>query len=556
MNSEYLKLNEAKCKDCYACIRACPVKAIGFANGQANILAEECVLCGNCYVACPQHAKHIREDVPAVRDAIRAGRRVVASVAPSFPAALDAETIEDVREALQRLGFADAEETAVGAELVSRAYEPFMRSARGAMISSCCPAINELIRTYYPDLIDLLLPVKSPMRAHCDAIKARDPGAFCVFIGPCIAKKREADGAESVDACLTFEELSAWLNDEGVAPIQQERNTGIKPAARRYPTAGGILRTLDPEIPCARIAVDGMASAKTVLEELRNDASAHVFIEMFACEGSCINGPVLREHGNRRMLGAVRVERRSGEDRFGAAAADDLSARHVPGGRRRVMPGGEAVQDVLNRMGKTTPDKMLNCGCCGYPTCRDKAVAVCLGKAEIEMCMPYLKEKAESFSDKIIQNTPNAILVMDEDLNVKQINQSAVKLFKLSCAGDIVGAPVVRLLDPTDYLKVVSSGLSITGKCHYVAEYGLYVEESILYDRRYKILISIMRDVTDRENERTRRDELKKNTAELTDQVIEKQMRVVQEIASLLGETTAETKIALTRLKEAMDHGE
>ena len=502
----------------------------------------------------PQNAKRIREDVPTVRDAIRTGRRVVASVAPSFPVAMEVDTIEDMRDTLKKLGFADAEETAMGAELVSRAYEPFMRKDTGVMISSCCPAVNSLIQKYYPDLLSHLLPVKTPMIAHCDVLKKRDKDAFTVFIGPCIAKKREADEAACVDACLTFEELTAWMAEEGVAPVRHQHEADNKPASRRYPTTGGILSTLDKEIQCTRIAVDGMLNVRNVLDELREDASEHVFIEMSACEGSCINGPVMREHKKKRMLGATKVENYAGDGLFAVEAPNDLSTRYAPGGLKRVMPGNEAIQQVLTRMGKTTPDKMFNCGCCGYPTCMDKAIAVCQGKAEIEMCLPYLKEKAESFSDKIIQNTPNAILVMDEDLVVKQINQAAVRLFKLSCAGDIVGAPVVRLLDPSDYLKAVLDGHGFSGKCHYVPEYKLYVDETVIYDRQYKILISIMRDVTDREQERKQQDDLKKNTVELTDQVIEKQMRVVQEIASLLGETTAETKIALTKLKDAISH--
>lgn len=197
---------------------------------------------------------------------------------------------------------------------------------------------------------------------------------------------------------------------------------------------------------------------------------------------------------------------------------------------------------------------MFNCGCCGYPTCRDKAIAVCQGKAVVEMCLPFLKEKAESFSDKIIGNTPNAIMVLNEDLIVEQINKAALNMFKLRSADDILHGPVVRMLDPTDYLNVVTTGRNIYNKCHYVAEYKIFVEETILYDKQYRILISIMRDVTDREEMRKSDLELRRQTAEITDKVIDKQMRVVQEIASLLGETTAETKIALTKLKDAITH--
>ena len=214
----------------------------------------------------------------------------------------------------------------------------------------------------------------------------------------------------------------------------------------------------------------------------------------------------------------------------------------------------EAIQAVLNQMGKTTPDKELNCGCCGYPTCRDKAIAVCQGKAVVEMCLPFLKEKAESFSDKIIGNTPNAIIVMDEDLVVQQINRAAVRMFKLKDANDILHEHIVRILNPGDYQNIITSALHTTTRMHYLADYELYVDETILYDRQYHIVISLMRDVTEQETLRGQDAELRRQTVEITDKVIEKQMRVVQEIASLLGETTAETKIALTKLKDAMAH--
>ena len=207
------------------------------------------------------------------------------------------------------------------------------------MISSCCPAVNSLIEKYYPDLLGHLLPVKTPMIAHCDVLKKRDKDAFTVFIGPCIAKKREADESASVDACLTFEELIAWMAEEGVAPVRHHTAVDKKPASRRYPTTGGILSTLDKDIDCTRIAVDGMLNIRAVLDELRDDASEHVFIEMSACEGSCINGPVMREHKKKRMLGAMKVENYAGDDLFGVDAPNDLRERYAPDGLKRVMPG-------------------------------------------------------------------------------------------------------------------------------------------------------------------------------------------------------------------------
>ena len=556
---EYLKLKPSGCKDCYKCIRSCPVKAISFADNQAQIIEDECILCGQCYVVCPQNAKQVRSDVARVREAARAGKRIIASVAPSFIAGTGFKSIEDMADTLRQLGFAGAEETAIGAQFVSREYERLIQAGDNlkgrVMITSCCPAINSLIQKYYPDLLDRLARVLTPMQAHCKAIKEREPDAFTVFIGPCIAKKKEADESNYVDACLTFDEINDWLDADSVHPVSKPREKSEGKLSRFYPTTGGIVRTMNIPADIDVVTLDGTESCMAALEEIRAGSFEHTFIEMSACKGSCVSGPILRDHSERPLNGVVKVTAYAGKGDFDAKAPASISTQYAPAGLRRVMPGSAAIQEVMLAMGKTSPDKELNCGCCGYPTCRDKAAAVCMGKAEIGMCLPFLREKAESFSDKIISSTPNAIIVMNEDLIVQQVNMAAQKLFKLRSPDDIVKAPIVRLLDPSDYMMVVQSGHSIVNKCHYIPEYKIYVEETITYDKQYKILISIMRDVTEREQTREQEQELKRQTVEVTDKVIDKQMRVVQEIASLLGETTAETKLALTKLKDAMQDG-
>ena len=548
--TNYLILRQNDCKDCYKCIRNCPVKSVNFSDNRAQIIGDECILCGRCFVVCPQNAKEIRADVKQVRQLIDSGERVIASVAPSFIAGFEVTGIVALRAALQKLGFADAEETAVGADFVSREYEKLMASGSGALISSCCPSVNLLIQKYYPDMLDCLAPTLSPMRAHCRSIKQRDPAARTVFIGPCISKKYEADEEEAADACLTFDELQKWMDEAGVA-FEPSPEDAPPLNARAYPTVGGILRTLKPN-GYEAIAIDGAANCIAALEELRTRKRDKVFLEMSACEGSCIGGPVIREHAQRRVVGAIRVARYAGDASPKDPPPRDMALAFPRMRLIRVQPGGEAIQQVLNRMGKTTKDKELNCGCCGYPTCRDKAIAVCQGRAEIGMCLPFLKEKAESFSDQIINNTPNAIIVMDENLIVQQVNRAALELFHLKSPDDILRAPVVRVMDPTDLMRCVSTGSTVSEKLLYMAEYGRYMEETVLYDRQYRILIAILRDVTSREEKRAQDQSLRSQTCEVTDQVIEKQMRVVQEIASLLGETAAETKLALTKLKEAM----
>ena len=203
-------------------------------------------------------------------------------------------------------------------------------------------------------------------------------------------------------------------------------------------------------------------------------------------------------------------------------------------------------------MGKFKPEDELNCGTCGYNSCRDKAIAIIQGKAEISMCLPFLKDKAESFSDTIVKNTPNALIVLNENLEVQQINNAARKIMNIRAASDVLGEPVVRILDPTLFAQVKMSGRNIRNRRTYLAEYQKYVEQTVVYDADSRMLIGIMRDITDEVEAQEKKESISRQTVEVADKVVEKQMRIVQEIASLLGETAAETKIALTKLKESI----
>ena len=248
------------------------------------------------------------------------------------------------------------------------------------------------------------------------------------------------------------------------------------------------------------------------------------------------------------------VSRFAGEKDFEVAETDMLALRKTFTAieRRLQTPSEEEIQNVLHQMGKMKPSQELNCGSCGYPTCREKAIAVCHGKAEISMCLPYLKDKAESFSDTIVRNTPNGLIVLNEKLEVQQINRAAQKILSIRYASDVMGEPIVRVLDPADFLEVLSRGRAIHNKPVYLAEYEKYVEETIVYDKEYRLLVCILRDVTEEETQREKKENISRQTVEIADRVIDKQMRIVQEIASLLGETAAETKIALSKLKESI----
>ena len=552
--NKFLQLKKSNCKNCYKCIRNCPVKSIKFADGQANIIPDECILCGRCFVNCPQDAKQIRDDVPRVKELIASGKKVIASVAPSFIAEFPLMDFSAMKAALLKLGFADAQETAIGATIVKTEYEKMIASGKhDVIISSCCHSVNALIQKYYPGVLPYLADVLSPMLAHCRVIKEENPGAAAVFIGPCISKKEEAELYGECDVALTYEELEAWMNEADVVPTGDSTEAEEGKRGRFFPIKGGIIKSMHTENTAfTYLAVDGVQNCIAAIKEIESGALKNCFIEMNACEGACINGPAISHHHKPLLSGEIKVVAFAGDDEFRVAMPLD-TFKNIPYiGIHEKMPGEAAIKDILAKMGKTSPEQELNCGSCGYSTCREKAIAVYQGKADLSMCLPFLKEKAETFSGYVINNTPNAIFVLDENLCVQQINKAGCSLFNLKTPSDILGSPIVRLLNPADYLGVMTSGVPVKEKKHYLAEYKKYVAETIVYDHEYHIVFSIMRDITSEEERQSERSELCNKTVAITNDVIEKQMRVVQEIASLLGETTAETKIALTQLKDAL----
>ena len=554
--TEFLKFKKSNCKNCYKCIRNCPVKSIHFSDNQANIIHEECILCGHCVLGCPQNAKEIRNDLDSAKKLLNSGKPVYASIAPSFIANYDNITIKSVEEALIKLGFAGVEETAVGATIVKNQYENMIaRKTQDVIISSCCPSINMLIQKHYPEALPYLAPVMTPMHVHCKDLKRRYPDSKTIFIGPCIAKKAEAESLPNdVDCALTFEELSEWLNSERInLNYVAEDNDNTR--ARLFPTTGGVLRTMPDRDPSyAYIAVDGIENCIAVIEDIIKGNISKCFIEMSSCTGSCIGGPAMDKDHRAPVRDYVAVNSYAGNGDYPVFdyKPTQVSRQYPSMAGLKVNISESAITDVLRQMGKTKPEHELNCGSCGYHTCREKALAVIHGKATITMCLPYLKDKAESFSDTIIKNTPNAVIVLNETFEVQQINVSACNLINIRNAQNVIGEQVVRILDPKPFIDAYQSKRNIYNNYVYLPEYRKYVDQSILYDSDYHIIICVMRDVTDEVKEREKKEQISRNTIETTDRVIEKQMRTIQEIASLLGETTAETKVALTKLKESL----
>lgn len=552
--SEFLKLRKTNCKNCYKCIRHCPVKSIRFSGNQAHIVGNECILCGQCFVVCPQNAKEIADATEAVKVLLEGEEPVVASIAPSFIANYGVG-IEAMEQALRQLGFAAAEETAIGATYVNRMYEDILRNRKpDVLISSCCHSVNLLIQKYFPQALPYLADVISPMQAHSVDIRRRMPDAHVVFIGPCLSKKDEADHYTGyVDEVMTFEELTRMLEE---ANIQLEQNVdhNSQSRTRLFPTSGGILKTMEKVPGYQYISVDGIENCIAALHDLEQGGLNNCFIEMSACAGSCIGGPVMEKYHRTPIRDYAAVDAYAGSEDFPIETLpqERIHKEMEAINRKLPQPTETEIFTILRQMGKNKPSDELNCGSCGYNTCREKAIAIYQGKADLTMCLPYLKDRAENFSDHIINNTSNGILVLNESLEVQQINQTACEILNVRHPSDVLGEQVIRIRDPKDFLDVKNSGATIRDRRTYLAEYNKYVDETILYDASYRVLMCMMRDVTEEERQRRTKESIRQQTIETADKVVDKQMRIVQEIASLLGETAAETKIALTKLKGAI----
>lgn len=555
--NDVLSLKKANCKNCHKCIRSCPVKSIRFADNQAKIIPEECILCGRCVVVCPQNAKRVRNDLTEVIGAIGSGKRVIAALAPAFISEFSVSGIEEMETLLKKFGFFAAREVAEGAYIVKSDYERMIREkTQDVIISSCCHTVVTLIQKYYPAVIPYIAPIISPMMACARQIKQEYPDAYVVFIGPCISKKDEMEQLPGpVDCVLTFDELGQWFEKRGVVLEKREVDAQGGRASRFFPRTGGIIACMHTEESTYKyIAVDGVENCVQAIKEIERGGLKGYFVEMSACEGSCINGPATRAYKDNILTSRVRVDEYAQPDirqkpDFDAVCEFGL-ARHIANEFvHEPEPPESTITEILARMGKTRPEHELNCGSCGYPTCREKAKAVYNGKADITMCLPYLLENAESFSNNVFAVSPNAILVLDEQLRIQRMNMPACHMFGVARSKEVIGTSIIDLIDPTDFQSVLDTGNDIIDKKIYIPEYDLYAELSVVLDAEHHSLFGIFKDITAEHKRREKYIEKRAKTIDITDKVIEKQMRIVQEIASLLGETTAETKIALSQIK-------
>jgi signal transduction histidine kinase/iron only hydrogenase large subunit-like protein len=423
------------CKKCYSCVRICPTKAIMVHSGEANIIAEKCISCGYCVNYCSQGAKRIRSSVSEVVALLDSGRACSAMLAPSFPAAFPDLDPQRLAGALAACGFSGVHEVAYGADLVSHEYDRIYRELVGSgkprfLISSPCPAVVSYVEKFCPDLVPFLARIMSPMEAMAKVIRERPAGSGAplpraiVFIGPCVAKKVEATRGPLVDEVLTFQELQELFETRGIDPEAQDCRPFDPPMAnlgRIYPVTGGLLKAaaINADLIESPVkVVEGSARITELLETLNEHIHAGKpvatrLFDLLFCEG-CIAGPAitgeLHLHERKNFIVEYIANRPLMRNNRKWVRANKGNLRLDLSKAFRAEPGGEEpvpeedIRRILAMTGKTLPEHELNCRACGYGSCREKAVAVHRGIAEVEMCLPYLITKLESAISDLKEN--------------------------------------------------------------------------------------------------------------------------------------------------------
>jgi len=529
---------------------------------------ERCITCGTCLTICPQNAKTVKSDVQRVKHLLKNDNDMAVSLAPSFAGIFSFQHYSQIVSALKKLGFSAVYQTSVGARLIAKDYlKHYNNRSKPNLITTACPAINYLIQKYYPELIECLVPVVSPMEAHGRYLKNIKGHKEVAFIGPCLAKKVEIhdEGNYGINAALTFEELMAWWEEEGIDPILESVNeveNGFCDDANFYPIPGGSYKTIEPFIQDKWrefIEVSGKENCIMMLDEIKKGEFHRTWIEMNACEGGCINGPAVGSinRGPFKRIKCVKIFARNNSSCAEPMMVEqtdiqlDFKKSYNPMPLEIKKPSEEEIKRILETTGKYRPEHELNCGVCGYNSCREKAEAVYNGMAEIHMCMPYMRNRAESLSNLIIESTPNAIIAVNMDMNVQVFNNGAEKMFKISST-DIIHKPLSLLFDDDDFKYVSKTKQNIINKKVYLPMYELITQQDIYYEKEHSLIIGIITDITAQQQIQERSIKLRKETVETAQQVIEKQMRVAQEIASVLGETTAETKVLLNKIQRLL----
>lgn len=561
---KHIQTRRTNCKNCYKCIRDCLVKSISYSNDKMEIIDEGCVLCGKCITICPRRAKRLDNDITPVKKLLKdSNTKLCASLSPDFIAAYGDNAFRLIT-ALRLLGFDYVEETSIGGACVTEEYRRLILRSQGKnVISSACPTINLFIKKYYPDLVEYLAPVLTPLEVHAALIKGKyGKNTHVIGIGACLSMLSVCDKDENITGGITYTQLDKWFADEGISleslkdGFFDEQST----YSRIYPTQGGITKDIinifDNNEGTEKagnydlLSASGLENARKMLDELKNGAVTNVFAEIWGCEGGCIGAPFMPENAGGRYERRIRVKDYADKSiPAGSCLITNVKTIHIPEPYVEIEPTEEELKPILAQMGKYTKAQELNCGICGYPTCREKAIAVFHHKADIHTCMPYLLGIHQSLSGTVLSVTPNIIIAADSAMNIKEFNETAQNVFKTS-RYQALKKKVSDIIDDKDFRYVVETKTNIYDKKVEFKKQGLIASQTIMYSLENDIVVAILKDITAEESQRQRIYDKKMKSLSLAQNVIDKQMFVAQQIAGLLGETTAETKVALSKLKD------
>lgn len=561
-HTSILQFHTANCKNCYKCIRNCPVKAIRVQNQQAQIIEEQCVLCEKCTSVCPQHAKVEHNDIPDIQKEIAAGKKVIASVHPAYLFRYGWNSIHSLEKCLQKIGFWKVFDAAQGAFMMKEKYTQFLeiQQQKKLVISSNCPVIVRMIEKKYPRIKEYLAPVYSMMQMHTEYLKEQYPEAILVYVSPCISVMSELNEPQAhMDYVITFRELSNWMNDVPENYLEECEKKEIY-LSRMTAVAGGLIQTMIPVAGQKYLSVDGIDQCKEILRELQTGGYENYFIEMNACKNGCIGGPYSQKREKKLLDALIGIRESSMENGqpdyqrdYHIEIPEVLERKFV---QEEIYPGKtvtkEQIIHVLQEMGKYTKEDELNCGACGYDTCREKAVAVIQGKAEVSMCIPYMREKQEDYANIIINAMPGLLVTVDYDLNIVQLNKAANDLFDITRKKHLLGKQAGEIMDDYAMVNMIAFEREIVQDCIYLEEQKRYIERVLTNDRKNKLILCIMKDVTKEKEWEKKQKRAKINAVQMADKLAEEQLRIVHEIASLLGETAADTKVAVEDLKQTI----
>lgn len=549
---------QTDCQDCYKCVRRCPVKAIKIEDNSAKIVTDLCIACGICYKVCPAKAKQMRSDLPRAKYLVKSGKEIYVSLAPSWVTEFPEYTPAQLIAAIRRLGIKGVSETALGAEEVSCQTAQILEQAdNGIFLSTACPAVVEYIQKYLPELTPNLTNVASPLLAHCRILKDKfGSGIETIFIGPCIAKKLEADRhPELLSLSLSFADLRQWLKDEEIDPaavtpgvfdvfVPEKAKEGAV-----YPIEGGMIETLKPYPSLSKAYLMQLTGIYNIGRELSNlkdlPADRPVFIECLACNGGCINGPCTanKDSGLNKRLDILKYSEFD-EQAGHRSPQHNISLGYVPDTVGSADFCEADIKKVLTKIGKYCQEDELNCGGCGYDTCRNFARALLEGKAEPEMCVSHMKHQAQRKANALIRCIPSPIVIADAKLNIMEYNDEFREAFwneeehaEIYDPENLRGA---NLRDFINFTNLFSASLDLEQDIHreHVRQDDRLFDVVVFNIDKKQSVGGIIEDVTNVEMH-------KEQIAAKAKEVIHKNLATVQQIACTLGEHMAETEVLL-----------